>query len=818
MKPSTPAMPAAPLWPQALSRYPFAAALLPGWRDATAELPEAYSAALDAALAAFDPERPLSERYQQLRASRARLAELAAAGDQHIATQLLRLRVLSAFGEPQAARQLSRALLAQREHAAQATPSPSERSTQPTSHHPQDQAAALRKRPFLPSCARFDACPPPAGDGAEGDTDDLAAWLNAQLLETDIQLNAERRHAHPQAELARLAQRRKLPEAGIESERMLALAALRSGKKITIKPGSRLLQEGSNLLIWEHIGGMVDTQVDATTRTLTSKIETASSVRGLSDIPPPPEPIPENDHVHGEPVVTVLCLTYNHVNFIEDAIKGIVGQKTSFPFDVLIHDDASNDGTQAIIERYAALYPRIIKPVYQKENQYSKNINPTRLMLPLVKGKYTAICDGDDYWVDPNKLQKQYSFMRRNPGYSCCYHDAFIFNEKGMVKKSKLPEQHKKDFSKKELLLNQCFVLTISLFYRTACNDNPPELDQVKNGDNLFLSMLGLHGKGKYLAGVTPAAYRIHGNSVWSSRTARQKQDMIAITFEGIARYHERQGNQEAAVYYRHPSKTTTEKRSVYLQIGSFKEPSKDSISQAMFDFERTEQTPKLICIIASTPRCGSTFLGQVLQSQGYAVPHEYLNTVHIPYLAHRWGLIRDKKVELNEYLRACFRWRTNPQGIFSLKAHWSQFQPFLEKGIIVPWLKNSRFIYIRRKDLLGQAISYEIASQTGKWGSMERQSREPVYDGQSIERRLKNLAQQNMAWSVFFAKNNIKWVEVNYESFIEETEKSLACIKKEITPEFELEKCEEKKGSSEMKIQRNAVNDKWRELFLNKV
>ncbi|WP_201244350.1 glycosyltransferase family 2 protein [Halochromatium salexigens] len=279
-------MPAAPLWPQALSRYPFATALLPAWRDAAAELPDAYSAALDAALIALDTERPLAERYQQLCASRARLAELAAAGDTHIATELLRLRVLSAFGEPRAARQRCDQLLEQRERATQATPSPGERTAQPPSDHPQDQVAALRERPFLPSCAPFDDYPPEAhkGDDSGPNRDeqatDLGAWLNAMLLETHAHLNAKRRYAQPQSELARLAQRRKLPCASIEAERMLALAALRLGKKVTIKPSGQLVAESNNPRLWIRLG-------DAS--------ESTSSVSELDEKPITRLYVPEKD-------------------------------------------------------------------------------------------------------------------------------------------------------------------------------------------------------------------------------------------------------------------------------------------------------------------------------------------------------------------------------------------------------------------------------------------------------------------------------------------------------------------------------------------
>jgi glycosyltransferase involved in cell wall biosynthesis len=96
-------------------------------------------------------------------------------------------------------------------------------------------------------------------------------------------------------------------------------------------------------------------------------------------------------------------------------------QKTNFLFEVLVHDDASTDGTVDIIREYETKYPDIIKPIYQTENQYSKgiSISPT-YQFPRAKGKYIALCEGDDYWTDPLKLQKQVDFLEANPTYSLC--------------------------------------------------------------------------------------------------------------------------------------------------------------------------------------------------------------------------------------------------------------------------------------------------------------------------------------------------------------------------------------------------------------
>jgi len=105
-------------------------------------------------------------------------------------------------------------------------------------------------------------------------------------------------------------------------------------------------------------------------------------------------------------------------------------QKTTFPFEILIHDDASTDGTADIIREYEAKYPDIIKPIYQRENQYSKGIKISQVyQFPRAQGKYIALCEGDDYWIDPHKLQKQVDYLERNPHVSFVATNYFIYDE-----------------------------------------------------------------------------------------------------------------------------------------------------------------------------------------------------------------------------------------------------------------------------------------------------------------------------------------------------------------------------------------------------
>lgn len=118
------------------------------------------------------------------------------------------------------------------------------------------------------------------------------------------------------------------------------------------------------------------------------------------------------------PLVSIICESYNHERFLRKCLDGFVMQKTTFSFEILIHDDASTDNSQAIIKDYCEKYPHLFKPILQTENQYSKGISIWHtIQLPRAKGKYIAFCEGDDYWTDPYKLEKQIVFLEEHPDY-----------------------------------------------------------------------------------------------------------------------------------------------------------------------------------------------------------------------------------------------------------------------------------------------------------------------------------------------------------------------------------------------------------------
>ncbi|MCB8888160.1 glycosyltransferase [Vreelandella malpeensis] len=282
-----------------------------------------------------------------------------------------------------------------------------------------------------------------------------------------------------------------------------------------------------------------------------SLLPRSSEQRNLKSVMPPAGPVvlPEEHH-NGKPLVSVFCATYNHVDFLEEAIQGIIAQRTRFPFEVVIHDDASTDGTQEIIRKYASQYPDLIKPIYQQKNLFRQGVKVTDFCFPRLQGKYVALCEGDDYWTDPEKLQKQFDFMENNEEVVICHHDAFIFDKNGEVASSKLRDEFKRSYTRDEMLRNNCFILTLTMFFRKKFTHFPEEKSHVNNGDSFLIALLGQYGKSYYMENITPAAYRLHGNSIWSSKSVKEKNKMQANTFKWMSRYYKRMKKKDLADYY----------------------------------------------------------------------------------------------------------------------------------------------------------------------------------------------------------------------------------------------------------------------------
>ena len=238
-------------------------------------------------------------------------------------------------------------------------------------------------------------------------------------------------------------------------------------------------------------------------------------------------------------MVSVSCLVYNHAKYLRKCLDGFVMQKTNFKFEVLIHDDASTDGSQDIIREYEEKYPDIIKPIYQTENQYSKHISIGKTyQYPRLKGKYIAFCEGDDYWCDDHKLQKQFDIMEMNPDCSICVHRVQDVSECGELlnkfRPSDEPILNKFDLNEYlEFISNGKFhpFQTSSYFIRREVSEKinieAPEYAKIsKVGDVVVILTSLTMGKMYYFSDVL-SNYRKFSVGSWSA-ILKKSNDNIA--------------------------------------------------------------------------------------------------------------------------------------------------------------------------------------------------------------------------------------------------------------------------------------------------
>lgn len=253
----------------------------------------------------------------------------------------------------------------------------------------------------------------------------------------------------------------------------------------------------------------------------------APGARGAPAAARLPEPIPLARQVWPEgtpPLVSVCCLTFDHAAFVRDCLDAFLRQETTFPVEVLIHDDASTDGTAAIVREYERRFPWLFRPIYQAENQFSRGIRPNpRFNFPRARGQYLANCEGDDFWFDERQLQTQIEFLERNPEYVLCYHDVTEVDASGRV--LGVPEAHlkiRRDYSERELMMG-AWCAAPTRCWRNVLGELPEELARVHNVDLFLTVLLGHHGKGKYLGEIRPAAYRQHAGSIWTSLSQHER-------------------------------------------------------------------------------------------------------------------------------------------------------------------------------------------------------------------------------------------------------------------------------------------------------
>lgn len=217
------------------------------------------------------------------------------------------------------------------------------------------------------------------------------------------------------------------------------------------------------------------------------------------------------------PLVSVYCMTYNHEKTIGQAIEGVVSQKTDFPFELIIHDDASTDSTAEIVMDYADRYPDMIRTVIQKENQF-RNCNIIKSFIhPLSKGSYIAICEGDDYWTDCSKLQKQVDYMKSHTGCSMCFHAVEELHSDGSLIPYRPLKQSGAVSAQTVVARGGQFCPSVSLMFRRDVMDCWPEFRDEADVYDYPAQALAAYMGEVYYMDCMMGVYRFASDGSWTA-------------------------------------------------------------------------------------------------------------------------------------------------------------------------------------------------------------------------------------------------------------------------------------------------------------
>jgi glycosyltransferase involved in cell wall biosynthesis len=229
-------------------------------------------------------------------------------------------------------------------------------------------------------------------------------------------------------------------------------------------------------------------------------------------------------------------MTYNHENYIRQCLDGFVDQNTTFLFEVLVHDDASTDDTAKIVKEFEVKYPELFRCVYQTENQFTKKNTLFSILLPMASGKYIALCEGDDYWTDPFKLQKQVDFLENHPGFSMSCHNIEVT---GNAFQASYINNVKEFYTAKEIASGEIAISTLSIVFRNYKFTYPDFLSKTPVGDFPLFLLIAQYGRIKYFPEIM-GVRRVHENGLWSAADKSTKLSYLLITlYYMIGNYNE---------------------------------------------------------------------------------------------------------------------------------------------------------------------------------------------------------------------------------------------------------------------------------------
>jgi glycosyltransferase involved in cell wall biosynthesis len=235
-----------------------------------------------------------------------------------------------------------------------------------------------------------------------------------------------------------------------------------------------------------------------------------------------------------KPLVSIRCTVYNHEPFLRQCLDGFVMQKTNFKFEAIVHDDASTDRSADIIREYANNYPNIIHPIFEKTNQWSKgSLNLIKILDNAERGTYIAICEGDDYWTDPLKLQRQVDFLNSNTDYSAVAENGMILYTSTNTM-SIFNNDNEHDISISELIEKRRFPTASVMYRKGVMNSDFYDIKYLQ--DTVRWCYLASKGKIKYFENVS-SVYRRGKQGIteytdayiWSKRIENMNLELIHI-------------------------------------------------------------------------------------------------------------------------------------------------------------------------------------------------------------------------------------------------------------------------------------------------
>ena len=223
-----------------------------------------------------------------------------------------------------------------------------------------------------------------------------------------------------------------------------------------------------------------------------------------------------------KPLVSICCVTYNHAPFIRQCLEGFISQKVNFEYEIIINDDCSTDGTTDVIKEYKEKYPELIIPIFHDTNQYSQGVRGifATFCFPKAKGKYIAICEGDDYWDNPYKLQLQVDFLKNNPDYSMCFTRAKVLLEFSSDIWIKCFNIEDREYTATELF-SQWIVPTASIMFTDVVKQQITVQDSCfLNGDIVFVQKSAHIGKVRGMS-VSTIVYRMQQSGITYNAQSR---------------------------------------------------------------------------------------------------------------------------------------------------------------------------------------------------------------------------------------------------------------------------------------------------------